>query len=472
MHVKHPFERKTSFKMRFSSLHPHDKENKEQRRFWWRLLFSLLAVILLVIGCYAGLAYWNNRNQVVASGHKVDGSPVALKVNARSALVIDASTGQILGQKNANQKVGIASQSKMLTAYAVLQAIKKGDYDWNTPVKVTQSSDWSDKDNAMYAHLEVHNGETLTVKELFDAMFTTSANDASLALADFAKKKSETQQEFLQRWAKKLGLTNSDWYNAAGQVNDDAFDYRVKSASATAENQATPKDLAVLAYQIVSADPDVRKYYDKVGLVYRPNANEAATKIKLTEGGKFDQEIKGKLNNPNNLTVEGLKTGSTPSSGGGLTGLIKDQNGHEFITVVSGAGKYTDSKKRYQVTLDAVNQVLNEQQPITVAKNTKVSGQTKNAWSKTGRVQLVAKEARTYWVKRATKVSSLSFAHVARQNSQSLSDDETVRWLSPELKASYLPTVSKEVHDLPLTNQEMMEQTTRWGYYRHWLFNW
>lgn len=471
MHLKHPFERKTSLKMRFSKIHSSEQKEKKQHRILWRLLFSLLALLVVSVGSFVAVSYWNNRTQIEQSGRKLDGTPVKLQVNARSAIVIDASTGQILGEKNANQKVGIASQSKMLTAYAVLQGIKKGDYQWTTPVKVTQSSDWSDKDNAMYAHLDVHAGESLTVKELFDAMFTTSANDASLALADFAKKKSETQREFLQRWAKKLKLSKTEWYNAAGQVNDDAFDYKVKSASATAENQATPMDLAVLAYQIITAYPDVRSYYDKIGLVYRPNADESATKIKLTGGGEFEQEIKSKLNNPNNLTVEGLKTGSTPSSGGGLTGLIKDQNGHEFITVVSGAGKYTDSKERYQVTLDAVNQVLKEEKALTVAKGAKVSAATKNAWSKTGKTQLVAEKSRTYWVKKSS-TANLSFEKVRRLNSQSLSNDDTVRLVTPNLKASYLQSVSKSASQLPLTNEKTSKRSNQWLYYQHWLLFW
>ncbi|MBS9336172.1 serine hydrolase [Fructobacillus papyrifericola] len=456
--------------MTFRPAYTSVKERKKLPLFLRIIIWGLLTILILSSAGFFGMAYFQNRDQIQASGHKLDGSAMKLSVKARSALVIDANTGQILGEKNPNQQIGIASQSKMLTAYAILQGIDDGDYQWSTPVTISKSSDWSDKDNATYAHLDIHAGQTLTVKELFTAMFTTSANDASLALADFAKKKSETQQEFLERWAKKLELKDSVWYNAAGQVNDDAFDYKVKSAKKTAENKATPTDLAIMAYQIIKDYPDVKGYYEKVGLVYSPNGDTTATKIKLTEGGKFAQEIKGQLNNPKNLTVEGLKTGSTPQSGGALTGLIKDQDGHEFITVVSGAGKYTDSKERYQATLDAVNEVLDHYQNQSIEAGQSLPGSkvTKNAWAKGGEVELITKEKRTYWIKKSEK-GRLTFAKVKRYNSQSLSDDDVVLSVAPNVKASYLTGVSSSEKNLPMTNKEMVEQLDDSGYRKNWL---
>lgn len=474
MNLRNPFRRKASLGMKFRPAYKSETKKKRRLPLFLRvLIWLLLAALVLGTGSFFGAAYWANKDRIVNSSTKLDGSAMKLKVNAKSALVIDATTGQILGEKNANQQIGIASQSKMLTAYAILQGIDDGDYQWTTPVTISKSADWSDKDTAMYAHLDVHEGQTLTVKELFEAMFTTSANDASLALADFAKKKSETQQEFLNRWSKKLKLKNAVWYNAAGQVNDDAFDYEVKSAKKDAENKATPTDLAMMAYQILKDFPDIRGYYDKIGLVYSPNGDETASKIKLTEGGKFEREIKSQLNNPKNLTFEGLKTGSTPQSGGGLTGIVKDQNGHEFITVVSGAGKYTDSKERYQTTIDAVNQVLDNYQNQSVDAKQILPGQgkTKNAWAKGGQVQLITQEKRTYWIKKSEK-GKLSFAKVKRYNSQSLSDDDTVLSVAPNLKATYLDGVPDSQKKLPLTNQEMVEQLDEKGYRQNWLSFW
>ncbi|MBS9334538.1 serine hydrolase [Fructobacillus sp. M1-13] len=470
MYLKNPFRREKKMGMTFRPAYTSQKEKKPLPRFLKIVIILFLSILILGSLGYVGTAYVENRDQIKASSKKLDGEAMKLHVKARNAFVIDANTGQILGQKNPDQVIGIASQSKMLTAYAVLQAIDDGDYQWDTPVKFTKSSDWSDKDAAMYAHLDVKEGETLTVKELFTAMFTTSANDASLALADFAKKKSESQQEFLERWAKKLGLKDTVWYNAAGQVNDDAFSYKVKSAKKTAENKATPRDLAMLAYQIVKDYPDIKDFYKKRGLVYTPNGEESNLKIKLTEGGKFEQEIASQLNNPKNLTVEGLKTGSTPETGGALTGLIKDQSGHEFITVVSGAGRYTDSKERYQATLDAVSEVLDHYQNQSIDAGQSIPGQktTKNAWAKGGQVQLVTKEKRTYWIKKS-ETGKLSFARVKRYNSQSLSDDDTVLSVPANIKASYLTGVSENERNLPLTNKEMVEQLDEGGYRSNWL---
>lgn len=474
MKFKWPFKKKEPYSLGNLPTYTRVQVNEPKKRPVNLKVFAFILAFLLVGSAgFAGVAYFANRDQVEVSKNKADGEPLKLKTSARNALVIDAQTGQILGSKNPDQKIGIASQSKMLTAYATLQGIDDGKFEWTTPVKITKSSDWSSKDIDMYAHLDIHEGQTLTVKELFNAMFLASANDASLALADYVKNKDESQQEFLQRWAKKLDLDDSSWYNAAGQVNEDAFDYQVKSAKKTAENTATPRELAILAYRILQDYPDIRTYYEKLGLVYSPNGDTTQTKIKLAEGGKFSREIKDKLNNPKNLIFEGMKTGSTPDTGGALTGLIKDKDGHEFITVVSGAGKYTDSFERYQVTADIVGQVLDNFKNQVVNEKAKVPGQglPKNAWAESGYSHLVAKEKRSYWMKKSEK-GKLTFETVKRVNTDELDDDATVKYVGPNLKAEYLKGIQASDYKIPLTNQESEIAAEENLFLKHWLMFW
>lgn len=430
---------------------------------------AISAILVLILSLFLTVVALENNVQIQSIGPKQTALPMTLQVAARNAIVVDAQTGQVLGEKGADKQIGIASQSKMLTAYGILQGIKQKRFTWDSLVTITQQSDWSQKDTATFAHLEISVGQKLAVKELFAAMFTSSANDAALALADFAKEQNQTQQQALEGWAKDLKLTGSKWYNAAGQVNKDAFDYQVQDANPDAENTASVKQLAILAYQVIRADPKIRSYYEKRGLVYHPSANE--TEIKLTEGAKFDQEIKSKLTNSKNLTFEGLKTGSTPASGGALTGLIKDQSGHEFITVVSGAGRYTDQVQRYQNTIDVVNQVLEHYTTVTYQKGQAVTkNQFKNKNLAGGHQSLVIGQNRTFWLTK--NQTALGYQRPSRLQSTVTKKQATVLTVQPTLKAEFLPEVSAKEQMLQLVNQQTYHLGHWWQKIYHWLKFW
>ncbi|MDF7637127.1 serine hydrolase [Leuconostocaceae bacterium ESL0958] len=387
-------------------------QKKDRKRLWQ---WILLALLLCLVFSYLAYCAYANRSGTVKAERTIAAPALSLNLSARHAIVLDAKTGQILGEKAADQQVGIASQSKMLTAYATLRGIQEKRFNWDSLVPIPAGADWSAKDTNMFAHLEIHAGQAVPLHELFDAMFTSSANDAALALADYVKRPQQTQQQALQSWAAQLGLKGSSWYNAAGQVNEDADAYRLATAPANAENQASVRQLAVMAYQIVQQHPQIRQLYDRQGLVYHPSPDQA--EIKQTEGAKVTQEIISKLNNPNQLRFEGLKTGSTPESGGALTGLIRDQQGHEFITVVSGAGDYRSQVPRYQESVDAVNQVLAARQAVNIAKGQQVTEAkaVRDLSAKKGWTSVQAQDSRTYWLPKKGQ-AKLSFAHPRQMN--------------------------------------------------------
>ena len=111
--------------------------------------------------------------------------PLQIKQDVSSAIVIDASTGQILAEKNADKLGPIASQSKLLTAYEVLKAIDSGKIKWSDKVMISKKADLFKKDSRMFSHLAVKAGDRLTVRELYNTMITLSANDAAFALAEY-----------------------------------------------------------------------------------------------------------------------------------------------------------------------------------------------------------------------------------------------------------------------------------------------
>ena len=123
--------------------------------------------------------------------------PLEIKQDVSSAIVIDASTGQILAVKNADKLGPIASQSKLLTAYAVLKAINSGKIKWSDKVTISKKADLSKQDSHLFSHLAVKAGDRLTVRELYNTMITLSANDAAFALAEYMTPKNMTTAKAL-----------------------------------------------------------------------------------------------------------------------------------------------------------------------------------------------------------------------------------------------------------------------------------
>ncbi|WEV54041.1 serine hydrolase [Leuconostocaceae bacterium ESL0723] len=444
---------------------------KRQRPFWQSWWFWLLIVASLII---VAAFFYVRHTQPKPSQPKRNGQPVALKTTARHAIVVDAQTGQILGTKDSQTQVGVASQSKMLTSYGVLQAIKAGKIKWTDKVPITSKNDWSDKDKDTFAHLDIHAGQKIAVAELFGAMYTSSANDAAFALLDYVKPRNQSAQQTLEKWAAELHLDGSRWYNAAGQVNKDAFAYEVKDAKPDAENTASAEQLAILARTNLQLDPNIRDYYEKLGFVYHPEPD--VNKISQTEYSKLKQEVMPKLHNPKDLIFEGLKTGSTPESGGAFTGLIKDQAGHEFITVVSGAGRYTTQVPRYQDTLDIVNQVLDEQQPLTFQAGQKITSLSKITAPnlKGGAVAPVVGKTITFWVPKVSRLTpgQLGWQRPRQVSLTHLSAGQTVLSVSPNLSAQYLSHSKVGEHQLDLVAPKQQGEANFFQRVWQWLTKW
>ncbi|USS89060.1 D-alanyl-D-alanine carboxypeptidase family protein [Fructilactobacillus cliffordii] len=362
-----------------------NQHHYHRSRSWFtrkRTGIIIVVLLLLISGGAAGVAYHYYQVQPAPKPAKTipvkkHTDTVALakplhltQTKAHQAIVIDAQTGQVLGEKNANQQVGIASESKILTAYAVLKAIKAKKITWDTKVPITKKSDWSHKDPNVYAHLDVHEGEKLPVRTLFNAMYTLSANDAAFALADFMKPKDLTQQQALTKWAQELNLNGSKWFNAAGQLNRNAGDYEVKHQKWDAENTASVAQVAKMTYQNLQISPELHQDYHDLEFVYHPTPEQS--KSLETELSRFQKGIKSHLNNPLNISFKNYKTGSSPKYGGGISAFMQAPDGHQFIVVVDGAGPYISRAPRFQESVNALNEVLAHKQPISFKKGQEV----------------------------------------------------------------------------------------------------
>ncbi|WHY97702.1 D-alanyl-D-alanine carboxypeptidase family protein [Peribacillus simplex] len=260
-----------------------------------------------------------------------------LGLKAEAAIIIDGETGQIVYEKNADKVLGIASMSKMMTEYIIMESIEKGKISWDQKVKINKYvHDLSKAPNL--SNVGLTEGEDYTVKELYQAMAVYSGNAATVALAQLVSGSEKSFVKLMNEKAKELGLKHHKFVNASGLNNSDLLG-QYPSGNADDENIMTAKDTALLAYRLINDYPEVLKIASIPKLKFRdgkeyPNFNW------MLPGLIF--EYKG---------VDGLKTGSTDFAGYGHTGTVI-QDGQRYITVVM---KSTNKNERFADSTKLMN---------------------------------------------------------------------------------------------------------------------
>lgn len=204
-------------------------------------------------------------------------------INAESGILMDLNTGQILYEKNINEKLAPASTTKILTALITLENYKLDD-------KVVVGPKPPFEDGSKIYLLE---GEEITVKDLLYAMMLESANDAALALAEYISGSKEEFAKLMNKRAVELGSNNSNFVNPNGLYDENhyttAYDLALISKAAL-ENTTFREIVNTEYYEIKPTNKQIETRY-----IYNIN--------KLVRGTKYKYE-----------GADGVKTGYTTKS--------------------------------------------------------------------------------------------------------------------------------------------------------------
>lgn len=140
-------------------------------------------------------------------------SPLALELlnGAKSGVLLEASTGEILYEKNKDEKVSIASLTKMVAQIIILEKIEEGTLKWDDIV--TTSSNAAGMGGTQ---IWLVAGEKMSVEDLFKSMTMASANDATVALAEKVAGTEEAFVKLMNDKVKSLGLVNTTFVNCTG----------------------------------------------------------------------------------------------------------------------------------------------------------------------------------------------------------------------------------------------------------------
>jgi D-alanyl-D-alanine carboxypeptidase (penicillin-binding protein 5/6) len=264
-------------------------------------------------------------------------------INVAGAILIDADSGKILYEQDADVPLGIASMTKMMTEYILFEAIEEGTVTWDQEYRVNDYTYKVSQDRSL-SNVPLRADGTYTIRELYEATAIYSANAATIAIAESI---AGTETEFLKLMdakAEELGLKDYKFVNTTGLNNSHLHGMHPKGTGPEDENVMPAKSVAKLAYHLLKDFPEVLKTTKIKTKVFREGTDDA---IKMDNWNfmlpGFVFEYPG---------VDGLKTGTTEFAGHCFTGTaVKD--GKRVIAVVmnavneKGVGSY---KARFDAT--------------------------------------------------------------------------------------------------------------------------
>lgn len=234
---------------------------------------------------------------------RIKGEELDLAKNAKSAIMLEASTGEIIFKKNESEKQSPASMTKMMTMLLVLESIEKGIINWND--KITVSNNASSMGGSQ---ILLEENEVMSVDDLFKGVAIASGNDAAVALAEKIAGSTSIFVNMMNKRAKELGLSNTNFKNVHGLDEEGHY--------------STAYDMAMIAKELVKHKKVLE--YSKIYEDYLRKGTDR--ELWLVNTNKLVRFYNG---------VDGLKTGYTETAGYCLTATAL-KNNMRIIAVVMG----------------------------------------------------------------------------------------------------------------------------------------
>nr|WP_238162475.1 D-alanyl-D-alanine carboxypeptidase family protein [Cohnella sp. AR92] len=280
----------------------------------------------------------------------------ALDLNAKSAILMEASTGQVMYEMNADTALPPASMTKMMTEYLVFKAIKEGKLSWDQTITVQENAA-----KQIGSRVFLAQGDKHTVEELYKAMAIGSANDATVQLAETVAGSEEAFAKLMNETAAQLGMKTAHFINATGLDRADMPE-AYRPTSIDGETVMSARDSAILAYHILKDYPEFLDYSKIQSFKFRERDTAPVVNYNwMLESNKNVTNFK-KFAYPG---VDGLKTGHTSNAGNCFTGTAL-QNGTRLIAVVMGVPGGMNDGKRFLETAKVFDYGFNQFEKSTI----------------------------------------------------------------------------------------------------------
>ena len=242
-----------------------------------------------------------------------------LTLNAKSSILIEASTGKILYEKNKDERYAPASMTKMMSLVIIMDNIYNGNLRLDEMIKTSKNASGMGG-----SQIFLKEGEEMSVDDMLKGITIGSANDATVALAERIAGSEEAFVKIMNEYAKKLGLKNTHFKNCTGLDENDHY--------------SSAYDMSVIARELVKHEKILN--YSSIYETYL--RSDTDNKFWLVNTNKLVRFYKG---------VDGLKTGYTDTAGYCLTATINKDN-MRVIAVVMGEDSSTTRNSEVSGLLD------------------------------------------------------------------------------------------------------------------------
>ena len=246
----------------------------------------------------------------------------AAEVPAKSAVLMDVATGQLLYAQNAHEPLAPASVTKVMTLLLIMEAIDTGRLSWDDTVTTSETAAAK---GGSQIYLKV--GETMSVTDMVKSIAVSSANDCACAMAEHIAGSEASFVEMMNKRAKELGMNDTHFVNCTGL--DDSEEAKNHKTSAY--------DIALMSCQLLKNHPDIKNF--------------TTIWMDTVRDGTFG------LSNTNKLVrfypgATGLKTGFTSQAGYCLSASAMRED-MELVAVVMGS---ESSKDRFSACKSLLDQ--------------------------------------------------------------------------------------------------------------------
>lgn len=242
-----------------------------------------------------------------------------LDLTAKSSILIEASTGEILSEKNSDEKLAPASMTKIMTMLLIMESLEKNEYSLEDKVNISTNAASM---GGSQVFLEA--GSELKVKELLKAIAIASANDAAVAMAEYTAGSTESFVNLMNEKAASLGCTNTTFKNVHGLD--------------TEGHLTSAKDMSIMARELLKHEEILTFSSIYEEFLNKPDGSSTW----MVNTNKLIKYYNG---------LDGLKTGFTKNAGYCLTATAK-RNNMRLISVVMNE---PTTEKRSSDTIKLLN---------------------------------------------------------------------------------------------------------------------
>jgi len=243
-------------------------------------------------------------------------SNAAFDVKARTAILQDYLSGEILFEKDADKSIYPASMTKIMTTIIAFDLIRSGDLNLDEKFLVSENA-WR-LSSAGYSSMFIMVGDEVSVENLLKGIIIASGNDACVALAEGIAGTEDEFAAMMTAKAKEIGMNNTNFANSSGINNT--------------ENVSTVRDIMLMSKYLIKEFPEEYKYFAEKEFTWDRTGGDP-----ITQGNRNPLLYK-------KLGVDGIKTGYLAVEKYSLASSL-ERNGRRLIAVGSGFNTKNDRSR-------------------------------------------------------------------------------------------------------------------------------